>query len=80
MNDSDPAVRRRYRAIYNEIERAGGLDVAQTVASLAVHLETRRHARIERHELVALVAVMSLVDRHMAERAAREGTLAEAVA
>ena len=41
---SDPAVRRRYRAIYNEIERAGGLDVAQTIASLAIHLEPHRHA------------------------------------
>ena len=80
MNDSDPAVRRRYRAIYNEIERGGGLDVAQTVASLAIHLEQHRHARIERAELVALVAVLGLVDRHMAERAAREGALAEAVA
>ena len=51
---SDPAVRRRYRAIYNEIERAGGLDVAQVLASLAIHLEQRRNARIERAELVAL--------------------------
>jgi hypothetical protein len=79
MNDSDPGVRRRYRAIYNQIERAGGLDVAQTVASLAIHLEAHRHARIECAELVALVAVMTLVDRHMAERAAREQTIAEAL-
>ena len=60
-------------------ERVGGLDVAQVVASLAIHLEQRRHARVERPELVALCAAVSLIDRHMAERAAREGTLAEAV-
>ena len=79
MNDSDPAVRRRYRAIYNEIERAGGLDVAQVLASLATHLEQRRNARIEHAELVALCSVLALIDRHMAERAARQETIAEAV-
>jgi hypothetical protein len=78
---TDPAIRRRYRQVYAEIERAGAeVDVAQAVASLAIHLEQHRHARIERAELVALVAVLGLVDRHMAERAASEGTLAEAIA
>jgi hypothetical protein len=48
--------------------------------SNAIHLEQRGHARLERPELVALVAVLGLVDRHLAERAAREGMLAEAVA
>jgi hypothetical protein len=65
---TDPAVRRRYRSIYNEVERAGSIDVAQTVASLAIHLEQHRQTRLERHELVAMCAVLSLVDRHTAER------------
>ncbi len=75
------AVRRRYRSVYAAVERSGGDgDTAQMIASLAVHLEQRRHARIEQPELVALCSVLALIDRHMAERAAREGGLAEAVA
>jgi hypothetical protein len=79
--DSDAATRRRYREVYARLERSGAaLDTAQMIASLAVHLELRRHARIGQPELVALCSVLALIDRHMAERAAREGTLAEAIA
>ena len=78
---SDAAIRRRYRQVFAEIERAAAdEDVAQAVASLVLHFEQRRHARVERPELVALCSVLSLIDRHMAERAAREEGLAEAVA
>ncbi len=75
---SDAAIRRRYRQVFAEIERASAdEDVAQAVASLVLHFEQRRHARVERPELVALADVLTLVLRNLAERAAREGTLAE---
>jgi hypothetical protein len=37
-------------------------------------------SNVERAELVALCSVLSLIDRNMGERAAREGTVAESVA
>ena len=78
---TDPAVRRRYREIYARLERAGAaLDTAQAVASLAIHLEQHRHARIEQPELVCLCATVSLIERTMAERGEREQGILEAVA
>jgi hypothetical protein len=40
----------------------------------------RGQVRVEPHELAALAGVLTLVLRNLSERAAREGTLAEAVA
>ena len=51
----------------------------ESVARLVASITHTTQVRVEPHELAALAAVMSLVDRHMAERAAREGTIAEAV-
>ena len=47
----DSSMRRRYRATCAQLEHAGAAeDTAQIVGSLVLHLELRRHARVEQHE------------------------------
>ena len=52
----------------------------ESVARLVASITHTTQVRVEPHELAALAGVLTLVLRNMAERAAREGTLAEAVA
>ena len=77
---SDAAIRRRFRAVYLQLDRFGATDdVAKLCASVVTHLEAHGHVRIEHHEVAALAGVIGLICRCQAERAAREGEITEAV-
>ena len=71
--DNDAAIRRRFRAVYLQLDRF------ELCASVVTHLEAHGHARIEHHEVAALAGVIGLICRCQEERAAREGMIAEAV-
>jgi hypothetical protein len=78
MADAEAAIRRRFRAVYLQLDRFGATDdVAKLVASVVTHLETHGHVRIEHHEVAALAGVIGLICRCQQERAARDGALAE---
>ena len=72
------------KARIQELEVRGKQLEAGAVAEDEIAALRRRITEVEQErdtaELVALCSLMSLVDRHMADRATREGTLAEAVA
>ena len=72
------------KARIRELEVRGKQPEAGAVAEDEIAALRRRITEVEQERdtaaLVALCSVMSLVDRHMADRATREGTLAEAVA
>ena len=77
---TDASVRRRFRAVYLQLDRFGATDdVARPCASVVTHVEANGHVRIEHHEVAALAGVIGLICRSQAERAAREGEITEAV-
>ena len=79
MNDSDPAVRRRYRRSTTRSNGQAALTSPRSSPASPFTSSSDATPAPNAPSWSPCAPVMSLVDRHMAERAAREQTIAEAL-